>query len=293
MPILIEFMRSFALVLTLALVIGLAPLSMRAVRHSSLSTGALLLLSVGLSYWGGWAYLHRRWLPELPPTDSSHWVLWGLMPCLLFSLWQNYTSVPAWLRVSIRALGGTLLCFAVSAPLQEYEWSRLYSVLFILGAGLVYLCSAEILERLSKKTEQSSALYPALLMSLSCSSAALFLMASSAQLAQKVMMLTLILIVPLIVLSWKGLQAHDGLLNLSLYLLWGLWLQAWLFAYLPALSLWAGLAPLSALILLHPSWNARPHWQGALWVWCLSTLWCGGVVAWVYFGVPGTEIYTG
>jgi len=250
-------------------------------------------LAVALAYWVSQTAVMQRLWPPFPPTDSSHWGQIFLLPMLALAWWQSQSEANPWrLAAALRLALLWPLVYLISLPLQQHTWSPAQSWVFLSVvpcAGWVY---ATALEAVAERSP--SWLYPGLFGLLALASAWVFLLASTALLAQQAVGLGLALLVPLGLFCWRPAHlARRALVALTGYLLLLLWLLAGLFATVPPLAYLALLAPFSPLLLLLPALRQKPAWQQGLSCWGLAAVYLGVVLGWVHMTQPQLELYLG
>lgn len=238
--------------------------------------------------------------PGFPPSNSSHWVFWGLLPWGLLT-WlqaqhQDRQHLPGWrlqLFQILRLLLLALICGLLVRPLSlhqgQHSWSLLYSLGFagcfsLLATGYLWL-----LDSLAPPEAQPAWQIGLLTQSLLLASGWAFLSGSSASLMLQAGVV-LFACLPLWITLLRLPALSRVVLPLYGYALLLLWLQAWVFAELNPwglLLLALPLAPLAGQLLQWQGLRRRSLDLGLALAWLLLSL---GLMHW---SQPEQELYLG
>lgn len=207
----------------------LLPLSRRNLRKPKL-LAALLVLAPGIGLLAGSLAELPGWWQNVPPADSTLWLLWSWPIWILVGLGQNLWKAPWWLNALLRALPGAGYAWLVLAPMRQQGWSSGFCIGIAAGfsAALALWCGGQ--EALQAKTRTPGWLYSALSLLLMLTACPLFLLGSSALMTQQATMLACLQLITLLLLSkWPAIPLR-GLLTLNGFGLAALWLNASLYS---------------------------------------------------------------
>lgn len=243
-------------------------------------------LSLAAGFVAGALYAYHGW-PTFPPIDSTHWVLWGLIPTLLASGLAIY--LPRWIRLrfGLRCLLGAGLFYLIYFPLRST--GPLWLVCLGMGVTAVaWACWGLGSESVRFQVPIWVSVLNAQILSLG--SLFLFLAGSSALLAQ-LAAVVMVSLIPALCMGFVSQRSRFYPPDLLFFLLAALWIAALLFSSLQALAVLLLLAlafPLLAKAFFPIRWQNSYGWAGVLFLTCV---WVGGCVFWAY--PAGPELYYG
>lgn len=244
----------------------------------------LIVLGIGLGFFGGSLAELPGWWQAFPPSDSTHWLLWLWPLMLVLALSQTVFVLAPLPTAALRGLGGCAYAWLLQAPLRQQGAPLTISLLVTAGFGVGLALWCGLQERLAR--ELAPVWFVAWQPVLLAGAGPMFLLGSSALLTQQALMLAGLGLLPLA--SPRRLLA--GSLSLSAFGLTGLWLQAGLFS---ETRLWGLLSlllpglPVCLLLRRHP---ASKGLQGLLFG--LSCLVLAGLLLALWLG-RGQELYFG
>jgi hypothetical protein len=220
------------------------PLSPKVTHSGTLGVATLV------GFWGGYAVMYQQLLPAFPPLDVSLWWVYSLPILVVLAYWPSAV-------LSVLLSGG--YAFLLTGPLRQYEWSLIQAFCFSLAVavimGLLPLGVNRVLDtsRFAEK-EALVGLWPWVMGVTSLGSAGIFVLSSSASLAQQALFLTVAQALWGMRLFFRRLpiaeRAHiKGLVIVNVWLLLMLWLNMLVFASLSYVALVGLLALFSPLLL--------------------------------------------
>jgi hypothetical protein len=207
-------------------------------RSGLVAVGSALAPALGYTLSHG---LVAGW-PGLPPVDVTHWLLWFALLAGLVGVAEGLLTPPTAVTLGTRAVVSLGFVYLVLRPLIAWSFSsNLVSALWIvgLGAGLVGFWTL-----VGRLLASRGGLPPiAALLVLAAGSAAALGLAASTMLAQLAFVLAVTLgAAGLLAVVWPSFSLSPAAAPAISVLLFGLWLNGYFYAELPALS---------ALLLAH------------------------------------------
>lgn len=244
------------------------------------------VLSLAAGFVAGALYAYHGW-PAFPPIDSTHWIFWGILPVLGLSGLALY--LPDWsrLRLVFRLVLGAVLFYLIYFPIlaTDPRWP-LYIGLAITALIWSLWGWGNESERLTVPNWVNSLNSQLLLVG----SLILFLAGSSALLAQlaAIVMVSQFAALLMCRLSRRPLYYP---LDLSFFLMAGLWVSALLFSSLNPLAALALLALAFPLVAKAGFSTRLQSWHGWAVALLLSALWLAACVVFAY--PTGLNLYYG
>ncbi len=215
-----------------------------------------------VGFWGGYAYMYQELLPGFPPVDVSLWWVYSLPVLAMLAYWPS--------GVMLVLLSGGY-AYLLTGPLRQYEWSMIQAIAFSLAVsvimGLLPLGINRVLQS-AIPSEKKALLWPVVMAVTSLGSAVIFVLSSSASLAQQA--LFLLVVQALWLFHWLHRSAADapdikGTVIINVWLLLMLWLNMLVFASLSYVALVGLLALFSPWVL-----RFKPLAEASLFKQCLT-----------------------
>ncbi|PKL77389.1 MAG: hypothetical protein CVV27_05605 [Candidatus Melainabacteria bacterium HGW-Melainabacteria-1] len=234
----------FLMPLLLALCVGSLPLLallIPSLRRQALVLPSLLTLGLTLGFLAGYSRMLPQWWQPMWPVDSTRWLPFGLPVMAILAIWLGLKTRPWRQTILICAPLGGLYAWLVLTPMRAQGWGLGW--MFSLAAGFALILS--LLSRSESDQAPLPGWFAPILAGLSqTASGVLFVLASSASLAQQAWIAALLQVPALVLLRRQDanplpLKAING------YLLIALWLNAGLFTDIP---LWQALSTLPLLL---------------------------------------------